>query len=286
MKLLRIFLIPLIILWIQQSPAQVNLVKISLPHLAWNSVNLSYERVINPNLSLNLTTNLQLPLSFDSGYRNDIIEEFNRNWELGYFREGVEWKGFDLTPEIRFYPGRNAEAPTGFFFSGMIKYSNYSWALPFHWRDDDVISFVYEGQNYVLQDVEIDIDADASTNALALGLGVGGQWILGDVIALGVDFALGWGFAWGEGTLTLLTETVEIPDQTVANELDQEALDILISEIAINAAEDVEEGLIEEDFPLSSQFNIDLSAEDNVVNADGTLPWAVLRFRITLGFAF
>jgi len=286
MKLLRIFLCFLLALSIQNSVAQKNVVKISLPHLAWNSVNLSYERVMNPNLSLNLTTNLQLPLSFDSGYRNDLIEEFNRNWELGNFRDGVEWKGFDITPEIRVYPGMNSQAPTGFFFSGMIKYSNYNWALPFHWRDDDVISFVYEGQNYVLQDVEIDIDTDASTQALALGVGVGGQWILGNVISLGVDFALGWGFAWGDGTLTLLPETVEIPDQNSANDLDPEALDILISEVAINAAEDLEEGLIEEDYPLSSQFNLDISAEDNVVKADGTLPWAIMRFGITLGFAF
>ncbi len=171
----------------------------------------------------------------------------------------------------------------------MIKYSNYNWNLPFTWLDDEVISIVYEGENYVVEDVRVDIDTDVNTQAFAFGLGLGGQWLVQDVISLGIDFGLGWGFSWGDGTLTIIPESIDIPNFDESS-VDPEAIELLIYEVAIDAAEDIEEGFVEfqedDEYPFTSQFDLEVEADRNTINAEGNIPWFILRLGFTVGFAF
>lgn len=274
--------------------AQEDIIRLGVLQLPYGAINIGYEHPFNRNFSLNLTTNIQTPLNFESGWRGNIIDRFNRNWEVGQFREGVEWRGFDITPEARFYPngskGRRAQAPVGFFFSILARYSQYDWILPYRWTDNNSISFEYDGETFNLPSgsVEADINTEAKTHAISGGLGVGYTWLVNRqrTLALGVDFAIGWGGAWGDGTMTILKETIEIADENVQERLGSEGLDVLIATYGQDIADEIEEGLIEEDFPLRNLFRIDLEAEGNEVRASGNLPWILTRLGFTIGYAF
>ena len=274
--------------------SQADIIRIGVLQLPYQSVNIGYEHPFNPNFSLNLTTNGQLPLSFDNGLQGRIIRNLNDQWEVGSFRDGVEWSGFDITPEARFYPsgprGRRAQAPVGFFFSILARYSQYNWTLPYHWIDNNSISFEFDGEEFTLppNSVEADINTEAKTHAISGGIGVGGQWIVNRArtLAIGVDFALGWGGAWGDGTMTVVTESIEIADQNLQERLGQEGVDALIAQYGQDIVQEVEEGLNEGDFPLSGLFRIDLESEGNVVTATGNLPWILVRLGFTVGYAF
>ena len=274
--------------------AQEDIIRLGILQLPYKAINIGYEHPFNRNFSLNLTTNFQTPLSFDNGLQGNIIDRFNRNWEVGEFRPGVELSGFDITPEARFYPnspqGRRAQAPQGFYFSILARYSRYNWILPYHWVDNNSISFEYDGETFNLPSgsVEADIDTEAKTHAVSGGLGVGANWFVNRerTLALGIDFALGFGGAWGDGTMTILTETIEIADQNVQERLGQDGIDLLIATYAEDIVEEIEQGLIEEDFPLDNLFRIDLESNGNVVQATGNLPWILIRLGFTVGYAF
>jgi len=264
--------------------AQENVVRLNVVPLFYKNIGVSYEHVLSDILSINGSLNLQLPLEFEEGYRGEIIEDLNEEWEQGEFRDGVEWRGFDLTPELRIYTGR--EAPTGFFFSVLLRYSNYNMSLPYHYIDDNVLSFEFEGDRFVIQNVEVDVDTDINIQGLTAGIGIGGQWIVGNGITLGADLALGWGFGWGDGEMEILTESIDIPNFDQEDLIPEELVLLLLDEIGQNIVIDIEEGLEEEDYPLSSMIDIDLDSNDNFITADGNFPWAIIRLGITVGFAF
>jgi len=274
--------------------SQEDIIRLGVLQLPYKSINIGYEHPFNRNFSMNLTTNVQLPLSFDEGLFGNIIDRFNREWEVGEFRPGVELSGFDITPEARWYPngtsGKRAKSPEGFFFSVLLKYSRYNWNLPYHWVDDNPIELEYNGTVYNIPrgTVEADIDTEANTHAFAGGLGIGGQWLVNRArtIAIGVDASLGWGGAWREGTMTILTETVTLADQSLEEQLGEDGINALINRYAEDIELEVEKGLEEGDFPLSSLFRIDLEANDNVVTAEGSLPWILFRLGFTVGYAF
>ncbi|MEM6632817.1 MAG: DUF3575 domain-containing protein [Bacteroidota bacterium] len=274
--------------------AQEDIIRIGVLQLPYQSINIGYEHPFNPNFSLNLTTNVQLPLSFDSGLQGNIIRDLNANWEVGEFRDGVEWNGFDITPEARFYPngarGRRARAPRGFFFSILARYSQYNWTLPYTWIDNNSITFSYDGTEYTLppNSVQADINTEAKTHAISGGIGIGNQWIVNRArtLAIGVDFALGWGGAWGDGTMVVLTESVQIADQNLQERLGADGIDALVAQYGQDIVQEVEEGLNEGDFPLSGLFRIDLESERNVVTATGNIPWILIRLGFTVGYAF
>ncbi|MEM9719764.1 MAG: DUF3575 domain-containing protein [Bacteroidota bacterium] len=276
------------------SKAQEDIVKLGLLQLPFKNINLAYEHPFRRNISLHVSTNLQLPLTFDRGIGGNLVDNLNEDWETGEIRPGREWKGFDITPEVRFYTkggdSRRSHAPTGFFFSVGVRYSQYNMLLPYHWTYENELEFTYEEETYLVTEgtVEADIDTDFQTKAVSGALGFGGQWFLdrNRSIAMGVDFAVGWGTAWVDGTLVNIVESVEFSDQDLQAALGTPGIKALIDQYAVDIVKEVEAELDNTDFPLASKVNIDLDSNGNVITARGTTPWMVLRLGFTVGYAF
>ena len=274
--------------------AQEDIVKLGLLQLPYKNINLAYEHPFKRNLSLNVSTNIQLPLSFENGIGAKFIDNLNEEWELGEIRSGREWKGFDLTPELRFYmkggDSRRSHAPTGFFLSVGARYSEYTLILPLHWAYKDDLEFTYEEETYMIPDgsVEADIDSDFRTSAVSGALGMGGQWFLdrNRSIAMGLDFSVGWGISWVEGTMVNIIESVEFSDQDLQESLGQLGVQELIVEYSGDIVDEIENEMEAGEYPLSNMVNIDLDSRGNVITARGTMPWVVLRLGFTVGYAF
>ncbi|NBC82858.1 MAG: DUF3575 domain-containing protein [Bacteroidetes bacterium] len=97
--------------------------------------------------------------------------------QLGVFYSGAsvqetKFRGFGITPEFRFYPGK--ESPEKFYIAPYLRYTNFS-----------LTGEVSDGSN-------VD-EAKATLSAFGGGLLVGGQFIFGDVVAL--DMFIGPGYA-------------------------------------------------------------------------------------------
>ena len=239
--------------------AQVHVVKLDLPRLLFNSAHLNYEYVLNGHWTIGGSLNAQLPLNVTKGIAGSITQSLNNRWEVGHFTGG-RVSGFDLTPEVRYYTAQKSwnkkGAPQGLYGSAFLRFSNYSWDLPFEWYDDKIHH-------------QVRVDSDIQMNALGVGIGLGHQWIIRDKITLDVNFmGIGLAKAWGQGTLNILDSP----------ELDSERA----AQIARHMAEDIDVG-INDKVPFASWYDLKLESEGKEVRGKGGFPLPILRMGIALG---
>lgn len=119
-----------------------NVVKVNYLSVALSTINVAYETPISDKSTVQL-----------QGY-----------YWLGGSLGDVDYSGYGITPEWRFYPG--GEAPQGFFLAPYLRYQNWS------------IKSTVEGETYD--------QAEATSTSIGGGVVLGGQWIFGDLITLDV----------------------------------------------------------------------------------------------------
>ena len=239
--------------------AQVRTVKLDLPRLVFSNLHLSLEQPLTGRWTIGGSVNTQLPLQLDKGLAGNIVESLNKRWTVGNFTGG-KVSGFDVSPEVRYYLGRKnvriIDIPRGFYVSGFLRYSRYSWDLPFEWYDDEI--------NHI-----VNVNSDIQMSALGLGVGVGHQWLIKKKYPLDVYFmGIGLSRAWGDATLDI----VESP------ELDSERA----HQIAQHMAGDVDVG-IDDKAPLASWYGLEVEATRDQVKAKGHFPLPIVRIGVALG---
>ena len=165
--------------------SQQNAIKIGLVDLL--KINLSYERAINTNQSINVNFAFYRPRSLPSFLVPDEIDD--KSLKGRFF-------GYAIIPEYRFYFSKK-DAPRGFYLSTYLKYSNYSV------KGSDIIS----GDLYTVK---------GSFYSLGLGAQLGAQWIISDAFTIDWYF---FGLEFDRDVFALKYSTdSESPDfQTVKN---------------------------------------------------------------------
>ena len=142
--------------------SQQNAIKIGLVDLL--KINMSYERAINTNRSINVNFAFYRPRSLPGFLVPDEIDD--KSLKGRFF-------AYAFIPEYRFYFSKK-DAPRGFYLSTYLKYSNYSV------KGSDIIS----GDLY---------NVKGSFYSLGLGAQLGAQWIISEAFTidwyfLGVEF--------------------------------------------------------------------------------------------------
>lgn len=147
----------------------LNLVKVNLTALPLKNFSFQYERPIAKKISAAIGLRLmpQGNLPFSSSIEKMIDDE--EAWE---YIGKLEISNFAITPELRFYMGK--EALRGFYIAPFVRYANYSAKMPF--------SFEYEDANNVTQ--EEDIPLSGNISSFTGGFMIGSQWKLSKLVYL------------------------------------------------------------------------------------------------------
>ena len=100
-------------------------------------------------------------------YEREVSETVSA--QLGFFYTGAsiddtEFRGFGITPEVRFYLSDKG-TPEGFFIAPFVRYQNF---------------------NLTIEDADLQIDSEADLTGIGGGLLIGGQWVFKDVVSLDV----------------------------------------------------------------------------------------------------
>ena len=151
----------------QELTSKRNIIKTNLTSFFIFTTHLSYERVINQKVTVQIgayyTFFDNAGILNSNNNNNNGNNNGNNNYESDY-----ELRGFGITPEIRLYP--YGTAPTGFFVGLAPRFQAYTAT----YND-------YANQGFGFTEVK--------TAALGLGIIFGQQWIIGDSICL--DLFLG-----------------------------------------------------------------------------------------------
>ncbi|MFN6946255.1 MAG: DUF3575 domain-containing protein [Cytophagaceae bacterium] len=134
-----------------------NVIKLNLPALGLQNFSFQYERGLTDKVSAVLGVSVMPGRSLPT----IVIDEADEDILVDNFR----MSGFAITPEFRFYPGSNREAPRGFYLGGYVRYSNYA-----------VTSlYPYEGET---------LDFRARWSGVGAGFSLGAQWYIGERVTI------------------------------------------------------------------------------------------------------
>jgi hypothetical protein len=140
---------------------QENVIKLGILGIGYGDFSLSYERVIAPKSSLNVTFGYLNP--------NASLINFNRNFESN---GGVGLKelydGFHTSVDYKFYVGKN-EAPKGFYIAPYLRYAGYKFLMI------DEIDHDY-------------FDVNTHISTIGIGFQMGYHWIVYEKISIDLYF--------------------------------------------------------------------------------------------------
>lgn len=137
------------------------------------ALNLAYERVLTPQLSVQLAGEFGPKKSIDLGMFLDSLPG-------GLASPTIS--GLALNPSLRWYPGKKKDAPRGFYMAFDFIYRKYSATMPVP------VTFPYELDvptygTYTYNFDEV-FDLQGSISSLGGGFGLGTQWIAGKHVAI------------------------------------------------------------------------------------------------------
>lgn len=164
-------------------PELAHVVKINASQLALKNISLQYELGFHKNMSVALGYSNFLK----RGIPSQIYENNNADgYKLPYM------KGWAITPEFRFYPGKKEEkpAPHGFYLAPYLRYSKYTLGADYIETDPNTMA----KRQYELT---------GTYKGTSAGLMLGSQWIVGK------HFSFDWwimGAGAGKGKLILNAE--------------------------------------------------------------------------------
>jgi hypothetical protein len=224
-----------------------NLVKINLLSLPLKNFHVQYERAVAKKISVGLGLRLMPKgsLPFSNAISKAIDDE-----DLSKQIENFSTSNFAITPEVRFYLGK--EALKGFYLAPFARYSRYTAAVPYNFE----VEFT-DGTNTLTR--EENIPLSGSVNTFTAGLMIGSQFKLSKLISLdwwilGPQYGGAKGSIAGQKTLS--------PDE-------QDALRDQLQDL--------------EDLPLvKTTYTVD----GNGAKVDFKGPWAGVRAGLCLGVRF
>lgn len=156
--------------------APKNVIKLNATQLIARNVSFQYERGFHKNLSG--------ALGFSVLMKRQAPSFFGDEDPSGEGLRSPQLKGFAITPEFRFYPGRKEErqAPHGFYLGLYYRYAKYTYTSSY-------TEYFKNGKTY-------SYDLEAIYKGGTAGLMMGSQWLIGkhfsfDWWILGAGFGLG-----------------------------------------------------------------------------------------------
>ena len=140
-----------------------NIVKVNLTSLALRNFSFQYERVLTRKISgalgIRVMPNGNLPLK---SLAKDIVND-DEAWS--HF-EQLKTSNFAVTPEIRFYMGKNS--PRGFYIAPFARYANYTVDLS--------LEFEVESGNPIDPTIMETIPLNGEASSFSGGVLFGAQW--------------------------------------------------------------------------------------------------------------
>lgn len=156
-----------------------NMLKLNVLGFTSGSISLQYERLLAPKTSVALGMNI-MP-ERDIPYFN-FVEDIVKDKGAIDLLKDVKMTAFSLTPEVRFYLGK--EGLRGFYVAPFLRYDRFSVSLP--------VDYIYQNR---LETVTINGNVDG----FSAGLSFGTQWKLSEKLYLDCTFVgMSYGFASGE----------------------------------------------------------------------------------------
>ena len=177
-------------------PRQV--VKLNLSQLTLKTLAFQYEYGFHKNFSGALGVNFFLPRPLPGLFSSDDPS--------GEGLRDARTKGFSVTPEIRFYPGKKEEhlAPHGFYLAAYMRFAKYSLTSNYYEN--------YNNQRY-------GYDFKMTYGGYTVGAMLGYQWLIGEHFS--IDF---WMLGGGAGKAKLTMQAVaQGVDMTQAQQDDVKA---------------------------------------------------------------
>lgn len=156
-----------------------NVLKVNVLGFTSGSISLQYERLLTPKTSVAVGMNI-MP-ERDIPYFN-FVEDIVKDKGAIDLLKDVKMTAFSLTPEVRFYLGK--EGMRGFYVAPFLRYDRFSVSLP--------VDYIYQNR---LETVTINGNVDG----FSAGLSFGAQWKLSERLYLDCTFiGMSYGFASGE----------------------------------------------------------------------------------------
>jgi len=156
-----------------------NMLKVNVLGFTSGSISLQYERRLTPKTSVVVGMNI-MP-ERDIPYFN-FVEDIVKDKGAIDLLKDVKMTAFSLTPEVRFYLGK--EGMRGFYVAPFLRYDRFSVSLP--------VDYIYQNR---LETVTINGNVDG----FSAGLSFGAQWKLSERLYLDCTFVgMSYGFASGE----------------------------------------------------------------------------------------
>lgn len=157
-----------------------HVIKLNASQLALRNISLQYELGFHKNMSV--------ALGYSNLLTRTVPDRFIDNEKADGFKKPF-LKGFAITPEFRFYPGKKEEkqAPHGFYLAPYLRYSKYTIG-------SDLVQIDSSQVNPVIYNLS------GSLKSTTVGLMMGSQWIVGK------HFSFDWwilGLGFGKSTFTL-----------------------------------------------------------------------------------
>lgn len=230
-----------------------QVVKLNLFQLPLLNFSLQYECAVHKNISAALGFSFLMP----RGIPNSIYEPSqNAN---GFLLP--KFKGWSVTPEFRFYPGKKEEhqAPHGFYLAPYFRYSKYSISGQYLNYSVDTNGVTHD-DHYTMK---------ASYYGFTGGLMMGSQWIIGEHFS--IDW---WIFGFGAGKAKFQIDATSTDGSIYLNASDQAQLR---TDITNNIGELGRFG--------AGSVSVETTTNSAKVTVSG-LPMTSIRAGLTVGFKF
>ena len=253
MKTNKFLITILLISFFTSLKGQENNIKLNLVSLPLGIIYPQYERVITPRFSVQLGVGFspekKIP-KFTQNLVEDIIgNEADKSEESSmevFFKE-LRYTTLIITPEARYYLSGKKGAPKGLYLGAFLRYSQHSGTSIYpHERSDGSIA---------------EFDGELKSNAFGGGLDLGIQWLIKDKIS--IDWTI-IGIGVNKSVLDFRVESENMTPEDI--------IDITTE--------------IKDNYTGGDIFTLELTAGNDYVNAvyTGLLP--ILRFGLSVGYAF
>jgi hypothetical protein len=224
-----------------------NILKINLTGIFLKNYGIQYERMLTRK------TSFALGLSTMPNTTIPYYEKLELDFE-DFSPSDLTVGNYAITPEIRFYMGKN-EGARGFYFAPYFRYANHDIGIK-------KIEFTFEDPEISNETIVKSATLSGNIKGMSAGAMVGAQWKLGNSIYLDWWIA---GASYGKSNSNL----------SILTPINADEIDGLRTEL---------QGQLDEINTSNIKTTLNVNSEGASVDIKG--PWASLRAGLLLGFRF
>ncbi len=230
-KYKNIGLLIIIVLFIKQAVySQDQIIKVNLSSFAIKAASVQYEKVLNRRTSFNLGVGFRpmalIPFPNETNGLVKFVDDRIDYISLDNTRPKESTaKGFQITPELRFYLGKN-EAPTGFYIAVYGRYNHINAIVP-----------VEMELEYNTLPVTLKLPVDTKVNTYSAGLMLGRQFKLGNRFTFDcnlIGLSVGKFTVHGESLQNLASFDEDFQKRLRAKVIDGFQIDEQVFDVAVN----------------------------------------------------